>query len=182
MKKIIKIGLSAGLFFGITSIHAGDCLDRTYQKQVSLNSQAPEQVAQKAYDLKLEDQQGARVNLKDYKGKVVFINFWATWCPPCLIEMPGINELYNQYKEDNHVVFLMISLDRNFDTAKTFLSEKGFDFDIYRAEGSIPQDFQTPGIPATFVLDKEGEIAKKIIGASSYNTIEFKDFLNSLKG
>lgn len=177
--KIIKISLFAGLFFWLPSIYAGECPSQLDKR---VKDQKTEQITQKTDELRLENQQGTRVGLKDYKGKVVLINFWATWCAPCLIEMPGINELYKQYKGEEDVVFLMISLDRNFDTAKTFLAEKGFDFDIYKVEGSIPQEFQSPGIPATFVLDREGKIAKKIIGASKYNTPAFKAFLNDLKG
>src|SRR5699024_6244426 len=132
-------------------------------------------------DFPLENQNGELINMKDLQGKVVFINFWATWCPPCIVEMPDINDLYQEYKNEDDVVFLMISLDRNFDTAKRFLDRKGFDFDIHKANSAVPATFQTRGIPTTFVVDKNGNIAQKYVGARNYNTDEFKGILEGLK-
>jgi len=133
------------------------------------------------HNLPLKDQHGNSLNIADLKGKVVFINFWATWCPPCVAEMPGINELYQDYADDGEVVFTMISLDRNFGKAKKFLKNKGFDFDIYEPQSALPKEFQSRGIPNTFVLDKNGKIVFSHMGMGSYNTTKFKKFLNDLK-
>lgn len=130
---------------------------------------------------KLRDRNGEEINMADMEDKVVFINFWATWCPPCIAEMPNINKLYQQYKEDDGVVFLMISLDQDFEKAKAFVDKRSLDFNIYEPRSRMPNEFQTQGIPVTYVLDKAGEIAYKHVGMGNYNTQKFKDFLEELK-
>lgn len=135
----------------------------------------------KARNLVLKNQNGETINMNELEGKVVFINFWATWCPPCIAEMPNINKLYQQYEEDEDVVFLMISLDRQFGTAKKFLENKGFAFDIQEPQGKLPSDFKTRGIPITYVLGKDGEIEYTKVGMGNYNTNKFKALLETLK-
>lgn len=135
----------------------------------------------KERDYKLQDRNGKHSNMADLKDKVVFINFWATWCPPCIAEMPNINKLYQDYKDDEDVVFLMITLDDDFDKAKDFVDKRSLDFNIYRPRSRMPKEFQSRGIPVTFVLDKQGEIAYKHEGMGNYNTVKFKDFLEELK-
>lgn len=135
----------------------------------------------KARNLTLKNQKGELIKLNDLEGKVVFINFWATWCPPCIAEMPNINKLYQQYQDDDQVVFLMISLDRKFETAVKFLDQKGYAFDIQEPQGNIPRDFNTRGIPITYVLGKNGEIEYTRVGMGNYNTQKFKEFLEELK-
>ncbi len=132
-------------------------------------------------NLILEDQNGESLHLNDLKGKVVFINFWATWCPPCIAEMPGINKLYQDYAQDDEVVFLMISQDQEFAKAKAFLKRKDFDFDIYTPRSTIPKALQSSGIPNTLVLAKDGDIEFKHVGLGNYNTETFKKFINHLK-
>lgn len=129
----------------------------------------------------LEDQNGRTVKISDLKNKVVFINFWATWCPPCIAEMPNINKLYESYQNDDEVVFLMISLDENFNKAKKFLDNKDFKFDIYHPKSSLPKELESRGIPNTFVLGKNGKIEYSKMGMGNYNTPKFKNFLEDLK-
>lgn len=134
------------------------------------------------YKFQLKDHNGEDINIADLKGKVVFINFWATWCPPCVAEMPDINSLYQNYKDEDDVVFVMVSLDNSFDKAKDFLDRKEFDFTIYEPQSDIPKDFQSRGIPNTFVLDKEGEIAFSKMGMGQWDTRKFRKFLDDLRG
>src|SRR5699024_9641525 len=148
----------------------------TAKKAQTTNTQTYE-----TYHLILEDQNGNTLKMSDLEGKVVFINFWATWCPPCIAEMPNINKLYQNYGNDDQVVFLMISLDRNFDKAKRFLHKKDFNFDIYYPKSNIPKAFESRGIPNTFVLAKDGSIAYSKMGMGNYNTTKFKNFLEDLK-
>jgi len=148
---------------------------------LSAKEEPVEENTYKAPSLVLKNQNGEKINLKDLEGKVVFINFWATWCPPCIAEMPNINKLYQQYEDDEKVVFLMISLDKKFDTAIDFLEKKGYAFDIQEPQGSIPKIFNTRGIPNTYVLGKTGEIEYRKMGMGNYNTQKFKDFLEVQK-
>jgi thiol-disulfide isomerase/thioredoxin len=131
-------------------------------------------------DLNLVNSKGERVNMKQFEGKVIFLNFWATWCPPCIAEMPGINNLYKDVKNDN-VEFVMLSVDRNFEKAKKFRDSKGFDFEIYAATGPIPQMYSSSSIPTTYVIDANGNLALTHLGMGDFDNKEFKQFLKKLQ-
>ena len=130
-------------------------------------------------ELILEAADGKRVSLSDMQNKVLFINFWATWCPLCIAEMPGINDLYNETVDDE-MVFLMISTDKEFNKAKDFVSRKGFDFPIYRLRSSIPFALQSRVLPSTYIVAKDGEIVVKHQGMADYNNNKMKDLLKKL--
>ncbi len=128
------------------------------------------------FNLGLIDSNGNQVDMEEFRGKVIFMNIWATWCPPCVAEMPGINKLYNNL-EDENVVFLMLSVDQDFNKAKEFNRRKGFDFEIYRPAGNIPPMYSTRSIPTTYIINAEGELVLTHMGMGEFNTREFKDFL-----
>ena len=106
-----------------------------------------------SYDFVLEDEFGDRVHFENFKGKTVFINFWATWCPPCIAEMPDIHRLYEETNEQ--VEFVMISVDQNESKAKIFVENKSFDFPIYFLRSGLPSGYNTRSIPTTYLIDKE---------------------------
>lgn len=133
------------------------------------------------FSFKLMNSRGERVNMEQFRGKVIFLNIWATWCPPCVAEMPGINNLYNDIKEEGDVVFLMLSVDDNFEKAKRFKEKKGFDFEIYQAAGGIPPMYHSQSIPTTYIINAKGELALTHTGMADYHTQEFKEFLQTLK-
>ena len=132
------------------------------------------------FSLKLINSKGEKVNMEQFKGKVIFINLWATWCPPCIAEMPGINALYNDVKNEN-VEFLMLSLDDSFEKAKKFRDKKGFDFEIYKLDGQLPQMYYSRSIPTTYVVGADGNLALTHSGMADYDTEEFKEFLRKLQ-
>ncbi len=132
-----------------------------------------------SYSFTLIDRNGEFINFRNYQGKTVFINFWATWCPPCIAEMPDINKLYNQVKDEN-IKFFMISLDDDFEKAKKFVDKKGFDFPIYQLGSLMPKVFHSKAIPTTFVISPQGKIVVKRSGMAEYNTREFREFLVNL--
>lgn len=131
------------------------------------------------FDMALISLEGERVNLADFRGKVIFLNYWATWCPPCIAEMPNIQELYEQYKNENEVAFVMVSMDEEVEKARDFLERKEFTFPVYRLAGSRPKSLQSTVLPTTIVIDKEENIVVKRRGMANYNTSEFKNFLDS---
>ena len=114
----------------------------------------------------LLDSNFAPVNIAQFKGKVVFINNWASWCPPCLAEMPSIQNLKNNLKNEN-IVFLMISYDDKPEKALKLIQKKNFDFEVYFPGKNYP--FHTESIPATFVLDKNGSVVASHIGMSNFD-------------
>jgi thiol-disulfide isomerase/thioredoxin len=134
-----------------------------------------------AYDFTLDQLDGQTLNFEDLKGKVVFVNFWATWCAPCVAEMPSINSLYEIYKDNPQVVFIMINTEVKEDKVRKFIKKKSFTFPIYFPNASmIPRVYESKGIPATFVLDKEGYIAYKKVGMANYDADSFVKFIAGL--
>lgn len=125
------------------------------------------------------DENDKSVSLSDFRDQVVFLNIWATWCPPCRAEMPGIQSLYDDVDKKD-VAFIMLSTDREFAKAVQFKKDNNFTFPIYRLAQNLPAELNTSSIPATFVFDKEGAIQMTHEGMAKYNTDKFKEFLNSL--
>lgn len=132
------------------------------------------------FSMSMINSKGETVDMEEFRGKVIFMNLWASWCPPCIAEMPGINELYNNVKDDD-IVFIMLSLDQNFEKAKQFKSKKGFDFEVYRPIGNLPQMYYSSSIPTTYIIDAQGGLALTNTGMADYNTEEFKNYLKGLK-
>ena len=132
------------------------------------------------YNFVLIDQEGNRKSFTDFKDKVVFVNFWATWCPPCIAEMPDINGLYQEANSDD-IEFVLISFDDNFQKAKDFVKKKEFDFPIYQLASPLPKVYESNAIPTTYVISPEGKIVVTKSGMAKYNTKKFRKFLEELK-
>lgn len=109
------------------------------------------------------------VDLSQFKGKVVFINNWASWCPPCIAEMPSIQNLKNNLKDEN-IVFVMVSYDDRPEKARQFIQKKNFDFEVYFPGSAYP--FHTESIPATFILDKQGNVVASHTGMANFDNPE----------
>ncbi len=120
-------------------------------------SDEPVKKVNEAPHLAMIDEDGNRVNLADFGGKPVFLNVWATWCPPCKAEMPGIQNLYEDVKPDG-IQFVMISTDRDFELAKKYKAQNGYTFPIYRVNSRFPQELNANSIPRTYVLDGSGAV------------------------
>ena len=131
------------------------------------------------FNLKLIDKEGNTMSLEELKGKVIFMNFWATWCPPCVAEMPSIDKLHEEMGDE--VAFVMLSLDQNFEKAKAFDKRKGYNLPIYAAGSNLPAMYQSSAIPTTYVIDAKGNLVLTHKGMADYSDPEFKKFLNSLK-
>lgn len=127
------------------------------------------------WELKTID--GKTVVLSDYKGKVIFLNLWATWCGPCLAEFPSIQSLYSDMNDD--VVFLMVSQEE-FETVKAFSSRESYTFPFMVAAGEMPGVFETNVIPTTYIIDRSGTIVVKHVGATNWADESVKTFLKSL--
>jgi len=124
-----------------------------------------------AYDFTLLDQNGKEHKLSEYKGKVVFLNFWATWCPPCIEEMPHIEELYKEYNlNKDEVVILGVTgiRDQTEQEIKDFLDENNYTFPtVIDKTGEIFTNYNISSYPTTFMIDKDGKIYGYTVGALS---------------
>lgn len=126
------------------------------------------------------DMNGKEMSTGDLRGKVVFINFWASWCPPCRAEMPSLAELYQEYKQDERFVFLFITEDDNLSLATNYLNKNKLDLPVFTRTGMINKSLYSGTLPTTIVLDKEGSVAYSKEGFAAYNTKSFKQQLNDL--
>ncbi|MBX7126824.1 MAG: TlpA family protein disulfide reductase [Cyclobacteriaceae bacterium] len=128
----------------------------------------------------LKDMQGNRVNFDDYKGKVVFLNMWATWCGPCRAEMPAIQKLYESV-QDPKIAFVMLSIDTDDkkDKVLSYVKKNNYTFPIFMPSGQLPDQLRVPSIPTTFLISKEGKVILKEVGTTNYNTKKFRELLKS---
>jgi len=132
------------------------------------------------YNLQVKDLKGNVVHMKNYRGKIIFLNFWATWCMPCVAELPSINRLYNQFKDEN-IVFLLISKEK-VEKVQHYKTKKNYDvpFQIIDDESFIPAMYRAQSIPTTFIIDKEGQIVKAGIGAEDWDDKEFVEAIQKM--
>lgn len=122
------------------------------------------------------DATGKTVDLQDFRGKKVFVNLWATWCPPCRAEMPSIEKLYASVNKDK-VAFVLLSLDEDFATAKSYAQNQLFKTPIYYPNSNMPELFNVRGIPATFIFNEKGDLVKQQEGAENYDTDAYRQLL-----
>ena len=129
-------------------------------------------LAKDAPDFKLTSLDGKEVSVSDYKGKVVLVNFWATWCPPCLAEMPDLNKLYVDYKDKGLQILGLTVSSRAKDIPKK-VKQSGVTYPILLEAEPVAAKFGGFGaIPQTFIIDKQGKIVHSITGARSYKAFE----------
>jgi len=133
------------------------------------------------YEFALQDLNGKTINFNDYKGKVVFLNIWATWCGPCRAEMGSIQQLYSKI-DNKKVAFIMLSVDQKGQEQKvrSYITSKQFTFPVFMPGEYLPEQLRVPSIPTTFILGKDGKVVSKKVGASNFDTPEFKTYLESL--
>lgn len=130
--------------------------------------------------MRLIDVNGDALSLEDFEGKAIFLNVWATWCPPCIAEMPGINELYKDVKDQN-VEFVMLSVDQDFGKAIDLKDDKDFEFNIYQLGGPMPSMYASRAIPTTYVIDAQGNLVLTHKGMGDFDTQEFREFIASIQ-
>lgn len=131
--------------------------------------------------IKFKNAKGEIVDLGELKGKVVFLNFWATWCPPCRAEMPSINKLYTQFKDDADVVFIFVDGDGDLPKAGAFMEARNYQMPVFKAESNVPNQIFSGSLPTTVIFDKQGRISLKHEGMADYSSKKIIDFLMKLK-
>ena len=127
----------------------------------------------KAPDFTLPDLEGNQVSLSGFKGKVVFLNFWATWCKPCEEEMPSMQLLYNALKSQNQPFEIVaVSIDSEGpEVVQKFIERYNITFTVlHDRKGRIKDTYKTTGVPETFIIDQSGIIAEKVWGPRDWRT------------
>ncbi|HKJ04951.1 MAG TPA: TlpA disulfide reductase family protein [Geopsychrobacteraceae bacterium] len=130
---------------------------------------AAEPANQKAPDFTLEDMQGNKVSLSDFKGKIVMINFWATWCPPCIEEMPSMEKLYKKLgKEDFVILAINIEPDAREYVAE-FLAKNPYTYPVLLDGESLVQElYGAYRLPETVIVNRQGEIVNRVVGGRDW--------------
>jgi cytochrome c biogenesis protein CcmG, thiol:disulfide interchange protein DsbE len=141
---------------------------------------------QKAEDFAM-DLNGKPVHLSDLRGKVVVLNFWGTWCPPCIEETPSLNQLQKYIASRNGVV-VGVAADEDQAVYEKFLRDNSVIFPAYRDPGTKDQrspialTYGTSMYPETYIIDRKGMLVRKIIGAQDWNSPEFRDYFDAILG
>lgn len=134
----------------------------------------------KAPDFTLKDMNGKNVTLSSFRGKVVLLNFWATWCPPCKAEMPDLNRLYRDAKRRG-LEIIAVSTDRSIDHIKDFLARNKVDFIILFDENrTAARQYRVFSMPTTFLIDRNGVVVEKFYGEYEWTEPETKGKIEKL--
>ena len=132
------------------------------------------------FSWKLHDLEGSPVELSSLKGKPIFLNIWATWCGPCVKEMPSIAKLAADPKlKGKGIAFVCVSVDDSPDSVKRFLTGKNWPMTVLHANG-VPKVFETEGIPATYIIGPDGKIVASEVGSAEWDAPEVVSFLEKL--
>lgn len=163
MKKILAIVVLFGLI--------GYAL---WQMVSQNNIETGVQVGNMAPNFELELLNGESVKLSDYQGKKVILNFWASWCGPCKVEMPEMEQFSKEHGKD--VVILAVNMtvtEKNLETVEKYIEEGGFTFPVLiDADNNVSTTYEALSLPTSYYIDTEGIIQKKIIGPMTVETME----------
>lgn len=131
-------------------------------------------IGEPAPDFALAQVGGDPVQLSKLRGKIVFVNFWATWCDPCREEMPDIQKIYQKYK-DSDLVVLAVNVRESADAAKSYFKTNGLSMPVLLdLTGEVPGGYRVTAYPETYIIDKQGNIGECNIGPFNYNVMEQK--------
>lgn len=172
---ILIAGLGILLFTDIGTRLKGK-VTRYFSENVTLDQdQLP--LALDTYTWELEDMGETPLNFESLKGQVVLVNFWATWCGPCIAEMPSMQLLYNDYGK--RVAFLFIT-DEPHRKAANFLEKRKLDLPVYFSESERPRLLRSKMLPTTYIIDKNGMIVVAETGAMDWNSPNIRKLLDTL--
>src|SRR5579862_8394979 len=146
------------------------------------SEEGPVAAGSQAANFKLEALDGHTVSLESLRGKVVFLNVWATWCGPCREEMPSMETLYEDFKDNKDFVMLAVSQDvKGRSMVAPYVEKNGYHFAILLdPENKISESYDISGVPETFIIDRKGQIVAHHMGAFDWSRPDVKDALQQL--
>lgn len=130
---------------------------------MAVNTAVAAEDAAPAPDFTLKDINGKQVALSEHRGKVIFVDFWASWCPPCRNSIPEVEKLYDRYK-DERVLVLGINVEGDASAAKKFAASKGMRYTVLVGDQQTARAYKVSGIPAFFIIDPEGKLVQRYTG------------------
>jgi len=139
----------------------------------------PRRIGEAAPDFSVQDSD-RQIHLSQFRGQVVVLNFWATWCPPCNEELPSLMSMQERTRARG-VVVVGVSIDVDGDAYHRFLKQRGVNFVTVRdPQEKISGMYGTHGWPETFIIDRQGLLRRKVVGPINWNSPEVMEFLNRL--
>jgi len=117
---------------------------------------------------------------EEYKGDIIFINVWASWCPPCIAEMPTIESLYTELSEYDNIRFILLSMDEDRESAVNFMEGRNFTLPYHFPASRVPSMLRSGVLPTTYVISAEGQIIYKNEGIADYSSPAYRDWLIKL--
>ena len=123
---------------------------------------------------------GQDISLSDYRGKFVLLNFWATWCPPCVKEMPALNVLHNKFKKHNNLRVVAVHAGPALATVKNFLKNNPVDYDVVIDKNMSLSNWQVSGLPTTFLINPDGKVIYKATGERDWDSEEMIKFIQAI--
>jgi peroxiredoxin len=131
-------------------------------------------------DFELKDPAGKQLSLKELRGKVVFLNFWATWCPPCIEEMPAMERLHQELQKDG-LVILAVNFQEGPERVKEFFAKHNFTFAaLLDRDGKVSELYQAWALPVSVIINKRGELAARAMGSNAWDSEEARRFFKQL--
>ena len=154
---------------------------KVYVNRILANNPTPvedrEQQFLTSYHWKLKDSESNDFNFEEAKGQVVLLNFWATWCPPCVAEMPSLQDLYDDYGDK--ITFLFVAQDQ-VKKVERFILKKKYTLPVYYEVSTTPKQLFSTSIPSTYLIGKDGKIVVAKTGAADWNSSKTRELIDSL--
>lgn len=163
---VLLLGLIVTLVLTISLSSAGGLMDKMSATEAS--------------NFTLMSAHGSDISLSDYEGKFVLLNFWATWCPPCVKEMPALNRLHNKLNGNNGLEVVGVHVGPALATVKQFLKDKPVDFDIVIDKNMSLSSWQVSGLPTTFLISPSGKLIYKATGEREWDSDEMVEFIRGI--
>lgn len=129
------------------------------------------------WNFRLIDTSENIIQLSELKGKPIFINYWATWCPPCIAEMPSIQNLYNNYKNKAHFLFIN---NENRTVVQAFMNKHNYQLPLHNIVGTTPQLFETSTLPTTIIISPNGRVVLYKTGAARWDSNKMFTLMDNL--
>jgi len=166
------------LIIPVTRRHVGSFIIKsTLRAPMAINDRNSEKLAESDYRWPFQTLDGSSFYLEQVRDEVVFLNFWATWCPPCIAEMPSIERLFNEYGD--RVRFILITTE-DPEVVHGFMERNNYSFPVYIQNYAAPEIFATNSIPATYIIDRNGQLRLKKKGAAKWDSGKIRTLLDAL--
>ena len=171
--KFIFVLISAFVLGG--TVYAGNIKEELLQLGITVVDENVESI-----DFELEDLDGNVVKLSSFRGNMIFLNFWATWCGPCRAEMPAMQRIYDKLKDKDFVI-LAVNLQEDNLPVKNFMDKYSLDFPVLLDRtGKVGAQYGVRSIPTTYLIDRDGSIIGRAIGAREWDAPEFQSIFEKI--